>query len=584
MGLLEGMQQGVNIARGMNQNVADAANARYAYPMTRAQMSILQSNAQYAPLLAAAQINSQNSYARNLPLQIAAQIYSNPNMAGLLADSPNGKAALQAIIDAAAQQVGGQAGNYNAGMPTGSGLRSGGLAAGNAMPTGSINAPAPMGNGYDSRGNPIIAPGPANSYANQKMSEDEVDWIAYHGNQMPMPPGYKAGMQGKLPNQAGGIAAPMPVQPVAPGQRTDINQIAGIDPNSEYGQAVTAWNNSPEKRAIEQKQGYATANPPPEQLLPWYRQAVQDGKVERSVGTGFQSNTPKGSSVQRFTQQSQARTSGDVMTGGEGKGPGTTYTVPPGQEGAGETRSSLTSTAASQAQTSILASQKIAPVLNDLVEGYKGFYGAPAGAKMIKEGVTSWLSGGKFRTPTIAKLGKYNYALVTIADAMMKELNLNNTTGNRTAMEEGIKPILGENPKDYENRINFIKESMAARDEASKKALAVGIVLNPAPIKDEADLNARIAAGQKAIDNGTAPKNIQGYDEKKAQEYTDPTKYGLTKANKYDLKPKGEMSITTGDGKTMTKKVYSQADLEHTAKIHKMTVEQVKAALEQEGA
>ena len=61
---------------------------------------------------------------------------------------------------------------------------------------------------------------------------------------------------------------PMPQQ--GGGQMTDTNAITGTDPNSEVGQAVTAWMKSPEALQKAQKDGMYTI-PEESQLLQWYR-------------------------------------------------------------------------------------------------------------------------------------------------------------------------------------------------------------------------------------------------------------------------------------------------------------------------
>lgn len=201
-----------------------------------------------------------------------------------------------------------------------------------------------------------------------------------------------------------------------------------------------------------------------------------DQAVDRATGNNNQAPYNPATQVR---ENAQRAVSGNVMTGGgQGKGAGTTYVDPQ----TGQSVSSPTSGTTSSVQTALLTTERIEPYVLDLPKQYRAQFGLANKGKMAYEGIGSFVLGG-IPTPTVSAYNQYNTDLTNAADGMLKELNLNNTTGNRKSMELALQHGKGESPDDYERRIKWLWKTIQDRDEKGRRILARGIVLNPDSIK-----------------------------------------------------------------------------------------------------
>jgi hypothetical protein len=141
--------------------------------------------------------------------------------------------------------------------------------------------------------------------------------------------------------------------------------------------------------------------------------------------------------------------------------------------------SPATSSTESSVQTSLITSERVAPYVKDLANQYEKSFGLLNNVKAGIEGAVSYVTGGQNKTPHLSASSHYKTDLVNAADGFLKELNLNNTTGNRESMERALEHGAGESPANYRARINWLWNTIQQRDEVGKRILFKGIKLNP---------------------------------------------------------------------------------------------------------
>ncbi len=251
-----------------------------------------------------------------------------------------------------------------------------------------------------------------------------------------------------------------------------------------------------------------------------------DGTNQTATNAEINQAGRQGPSAGEYMNQNAGRAvSGNVMTGGgKGTGAGTSYTDPQSQE----QYSSPTPATAGAVQTSLITSERVAPYVKNLANTYEDSFGLLNNTKSVLEGIGSYLSGGAVKTPHLSSGAQYQTNLVNAADGFLKELNLNNTTGNRESMERALQHSPGEAPDNYRGRINWLWNTIQERDEIGKKILAQGIMLNPAAMHSEQGRQQleNMAAVADGLDNkpkkvadpvGSWPRNKEAINEREVE-------------------------------------------------------------------
>ncbi len=179
---------------------------------------------------------------------------------------------------------------------------------------------------------------------------------------------------------------------------------------------------------------------------------------------------------QYMRQNAQRAVSGDVTTGGgKGVGAGTSYTDPQ----TGKQYSSLAPSNVGPAQASIMATERVAPYIKTLYDGYdKTALGVKNTGSMVLEGVGSLASSGQTETPHLTALANQKVAVKAGAEGLIKDFQLNATGGNREALEDILKPTPLESVQGYKERLAWLYKNFEERDEAGREALLKGIKLD----------------------------------------------------------------------------------------------------------
>lgn len=149
-------------------------------------------------------------------------------------------------------------------------------------------------------------------------------WDLFTGNKAPQTaqnnlnniPNYNQSSQA-IPQQAQTSYGSQQTSSPAMGSTTpvDVNTVTGNNPNSELGQATTAWMKSPEAAQQAQKEGMYSV-PPPQQLLNWYRNQQNQNAIPNQTQVPMQSQNQPEVSNNTYAENI-ARTKGIIKAGEE---------------------------------------------------------------------------------------------------------------------------------------------------------------------------------------------------------------------------------------------------------------------------
>lgn len=252
------------------------------------------------------------------------------------------------------------------------------------------------------------------------------------------------------------------------GTQTDIDNAAGNPPDNYAGNAAAVTNQN-------------VGNQPTQPITP--------AQVANNI-----------------RNRAQLQQTGNVMTGqGKGVGEGTSYVDPQ----TGNTYSSLTKSNAGPTQASILATQRVAPYIGNLSENYKNSFGLAHSVQAGLEGLGSFLSGGKIKTPHLSSFQQTTADRKAASEGLIRDFALNATGGNREALEEMLDNVPGESPSNYNKRLQWLYHSFESRDKAGRDALLKGIRLDPAAAKTPEGRQS-LSASTAVSSSKPTEKNIGG--------------------------------------------------------------------------
>lgn len=259
-----------------------AMKGQNALTQSNLENQIKQVQAQYAPLTVPAKGLSELTYAMYMQPQYAAKLLEHENLAAQLKGNQVGNA-----VNALINPINGQG-------------TSGGM--GNIFDT--IKQLQSM---YKRPASPFERFFNWMSGGNQQSQQVLQQNTAPNYNQAPQPTQTQPQPQPSYTPQQGATSSN--------GGSVDVNSVTGTNPNSELGQATTAWMKSPEAAQQAQKEGMYSV-PPPQQLLNWYRNQQNQNAIPNPTQVPMQSQNQPEVSNNTYAENI-ARTKGIIKEGEE---------------------------------------------------------------------------------------------------------------------------------------------------------------------------------------------------------------------------------------------------------------------------
>lgn len=147
----------------------------------------------------------------------------------------------------------------------------------------------------------------------------------------------------------------------------------------------------------------------------------------------------------------------------------------------GEMLSQPTSSVQTNLQSRVVGAEALKPYINKITEELPQFQELPTQVSLLGQSLSNAILGTDFKLPSQKAAG--NAAIKEASEAMIKTFGLNATGANRQAMEDILKPKLGESKNGYDKRIKEQMSHFLKNQALAKESLQSGIKVNNEPQK-----------------------------------------------------------------------------------------------------